>query len=174
MPNQDQYAFGPGAESPENYFIPPTNYGAQQFGGAEQYGSAEMYPSQQPVPPMQHPVPPMNGGQPFASQSKNNQPYSSQNAGPQNAGPQFTGSQNAGQPYAGPMTGTTQPLPQPLPEGSPRAQPWRAVSSYRESFPAPPAADVESPAPLTTPSKVLTPLYDEGDEFEPPLIIESK
>lgn len=158
MPNQGEFAFGPRAESPENYFIPPTNHGAQRFGGTEQYGSTEMYHPQQPVPPM-------NAGQPFAPQ-----PYS-----PEYAGPQYTGQQYSGPQYTGPQSGTTQQLPNPLPEGSPRARPWRAVSSYRESFPAPPAADMESPAPLTTPSKVLTPPYDEeGDEFMPPLIIESK
>jgi len=147
MPNPNQFAAGPEMVSPENYFVPPTEYGANGS-GAQQYGAQE-YGAQQPVPQVQQGLPPMNVGP----------------------------AMNGGQPYAGPgmveMT-PAQPLPAPLPESSPRGSQWRAVSTYRESFPAPPAAEMGNGGPQLTPSKVLPPLYDEGDEFEPPLIIESK
>lgn len=58
--------------------------------------------------------------------------------------------------------------------GSPRGLQWRAVSSYRESFPAPPAADEQEATPMKTPSKVLTPVPEGSDEFEAPLIIDGK
>lgn len=68
-----------------------------------------------------------------------------------------------------------QQLPPPLPENSPRSLQWRAVSTYRESFPAPPAADGHEPAPLRTPSQILgNPPAIPADEFEAPLIIDSK
>lgn len=69
---------------------------------------------------------------------------------------------------------SAQQLPPPLPEGSPRGLQWRAVSSYRESFPAPPAADEQEATPMKTPSKVLTPVPEGSDEFEAPLIIDGK
>lgn len=114
--------------------------------GGGQFGGVEQYGVQQAVPQVNSP----------------------QFNAPQFNAPQFSTSvSDQGMPAA-------QPLPEPLPEGSPRGLQWRAVSTYRENFPAPPAAEKNESAPYQTPSRVLNGGSEGADEFVPPLIIESK
>jgi hypothetical protein len=110
-----------------------------------------------------------NGGGQYGGVEQNGvqQPVPQVNS-PQPSTPQFSTSvSDQGMPAA-------LPLPEPLPEGSPRGLQWRAVSTYRENFPAPPAAEKNESAPYQTPSRVLNGGSEGADEFVPPLIIESK